>query len=136
MTTYTQDITSFTDQREWPWVTLGEDVSGAMSLEEALAKANLNDWNVRTESIITVDSGIVPPHAYATVRDGEDGSPLYLGDGLLLEPSRQNRGGEVGAGVCGHDSSLYDGVAPARVSLSPRAGVLIKALRPDRTHDP
>lgn len=75
---YTQEITSFTDQREWPWVTLGENVSGTMNLEEAMAIANLDNWNVRSEKIITVDSGIVPPHAYATVRDTDDG-PAFLG---------------------------------------------------------
>lgn len=73
-----QAITSFTDQREWPWVTLGQNVSGTMRLDEALAQAHLDNWNVRTEKIITVDSGIVPPGTYATVRD-KDGEPTYLG---------------------------------------------------------
>lgn len=80
-------ITSFTGTREFPWVKLGTKLNEATTLSEGLEMANLNDWNVRTEPMVTTESGLEVP-MFATVRDVweptddsgvKTGEPCYLG---------------------------------------------------------
>lgn len=70
------------EARQTPWDQIGDDVSGLMTGDEILAKANL-DWTVEKRAALTTDANggiITVPGQWANVRTSDDKPLGIVGD--------------------------------------------------------